>query len=60
MNLLCARFAKFFDAVKRDKESRTLVMSSEDEDRFTELGNRVCTIQHASTVAYRNITHFKH
>ena len=36
------RFARFFDACKRDKESRTLVVSSGEEDCFTELGLRVC------------------
>ena len=40
-NLTYSRFAQFFDTVKREKESRTLVMSSGEEVRFTELGHRV-------------------
>ena len=36
-----SRFARFFDSVKRDKESRALVMSSSEEDRFTEFGHLV-------------------
>eukprot|EP00291_Cryptomonas_curvata_P006783 CAMPEP_0172204732 /NCGR_PEP_ID=MMETSP1050-20130122/32154_1 /TAXON_ID=233186 /ORGANISM="Cryptomonas curvata, Strain CCAP979/52" /LENGTH=325 /DNA_ID=CAMNT_0012883393 /DNA_START=504 /DNA_END=1484 /DNA_ORIENTATION=- len=41
------RFAQFFDTVKRDKESRALVVSSGEEVRFTELGHRVITTANA-------------
>jgi len=42
-----SRFTRFFDSVKRDKESRALVMSSSEEDRFTEFGHLVITTANA-------------
>jgi hypothetical protein len=53
--LALRRFARFFDACKRDKESRTLVVSSGEEDRFTELGLRVSLSTCRITALYRPV-----